>query len=163
MSQLNKDMNNLRLEYRDPTELTANPANWRKHPQTQTNTLKDVIGEVGWAGALLYNEKTGRLIDGHARKELFEGERVPVLIGSWDEEQEKLILATLDPLAAIAGTDQEKLDELLAEIEANSEHVQQFLDSISSQSFPDGEEFDESAADDVKMLTCPHCGKEFPQ
>lgn len=156
-------MNNLRLEYLDPADLSANPANWRTHPKNQTSTLKDVISEVGWAGALLYNEATGRLIDGHARKEIFHGERVPVLIGSWTEEQEQLILATLDPLATIAGTDQEKLDDLISEISSKSEQVQQFLDSISSHSFPDGEEFDESAADDVHMVTCPHCGKDFPQ
>ena len=26
-----------------------------------------------------------------------------------------------------------------------------------------GKEFDESAADDVETITCPHCGKEFPK
>lgn len=156
-------MEKLRLEYLDPADLTANSANWRIHPKNQTSTLKDVIDEVGWAGALLFNEKTNRLIDGHARKEIYEGEKVPVLIGSWNKEQEALILATLDPLSSIAGTDQGKLDDLLSEISSNSEHVQQFLDSISSHSFPEGEEFDESAGDNVKMIECPHCGGSFPQ
>ena len=27
----------------------------------------------------------------------------------------------------------------------------------------DGKEFDESAADDVKMIACPKCGHEFPK
>jgi ParB-like chromosome segregation protein Spo0J len=27
----------------------------------------------------------------------------------------------------------------------------------------DGQEFDESAADDVETITCPHCGQEFPK
>ena len=98
-----KDKNEpkLRLEWIDPAELDANPANWRRHPPEQTTALADVIREVGWAGALLYNEKTRRLIDGHARKDLFAGKnKVPVLIGSWDESQEKKILATLDPIGA---------------------------------------------------------------
>ncbi len=152
----------LRFEYLDPHELAPNPKNWRTHPKHQTDALRDVISEVGWAGALLFNEQTGHLIDGHARKFVAKGEKVPVLIGSWTEEQEKLILATLDPLAAMAGTDQAKLDELLSEISINSEAVQQMLASLSSQSFPEGQEFDESSADDVKLCQCPECGHKFP-
>jgi hypothetical protein len=78
----------LRLVYLDPAELQANPRNWREHPKAQTAALADAIAEVGWAGALLYNERTKRLIDGHARRELFAGKgKVPVLVGSWSEQQ----------------------------------------------------------------------------
>src|SRR5262245_54175158 len=89
----------LRLEWLDPVDLADNPANWRRHPQAQLSALTDVLAEVGWAGALLYNEATGRLIDGHARKTVSPGGKVPVLIGPWTLEQAKKILATLDPLA----------------------------------------------------------------
>lgn len=87
----------LRLEYRKPSELAENPANWRTHPDTQLLALGDVISEVGWAGAVLFNEATGRLIDGHARQKfaVAADEPIPVLIGSWTEAQERLILATL--------------------------------------------------------------------
>src|SRR6516225_2336792 len=92
----------LRLEYWTPDELSDNPLNWRKHPEKQLTALKDVLADVGWAGALLFNERTNRLIDGHARKKISKSqEKVPVLIGSWSEEQEKKILATLDPLASL--------------------------------------------------------------
>lgn len=60
----------LRLEYRSAEELKVHPDNWRVHGQEQLAALKDVIDRVGWAGALLYNERTKRLIDGHARKEI---------------------------------------------------------------------------------------------
>src|SRR5437868_5631096 len=81
----------LRLEYRYPAELDDNPANWRLHPDSQLRALEDVINEVGFADALLFNERTGRLLDGHARKKVAKpGEKVPVLIGSWNEEQEKI-------------------------------------------------------------------------
>src|SRR3990167_4976182 len=89
----------LRLEWRSPEELAENPHNWRTHPEPQLTALTDVIADVGWAGACLYNEQTGRLIDGHARKKvaLQQGsQKVPVLIGSWSPEQEAKILATLD-------------------------------------------------------------------
>lgn len=118
----------LRLEYRDPEELDSNPSNWRSHPAAQTTALADAIGEVGWAGALLFNEKTQRLIDGHARKELFAGKgKVPVLVGSWSEEQERLILATLDPLAAMASANVTALDALLKDVATGSEALQEML------------------------------------
>ena len=113
----------LRLEWRWPAELASNPANWRRHPESQIAALTDVIAEVGWAGACLFNEATGRLIDGHARKDvaLRQGaDRVPVLVGSWTPEQEAKILLTLDPIAAMAEADGPQLDALLREIETGS-------------------------------------------
>jgi len=126
-------MSELRLEYLDPAELAANPANWRRHPPSQVAALKVVLAEVGWAGALLFNERTGRLIDGHARREITKpGERVPVLIGSWSEEAERKILATLDPLSAMASADQEKLLTLLEDTRFNSEAVNAMLEALAN-------------------------------
>jgi DNA modification methylase len=123
----------LRLEYWDPDSLSDNPLNWRKHPDKQLSALKDVITEVGWAGALLYNERTKRLIDGHARKRISPGkEKVPVLVGSWSEEQEKKILATLDPIAALAEADHGALQSLLQSVQTESEAVQALLKNLAA-------------------------------
>jgi DNA modification methylase len=113
----------LRLEWMDPADLNDNPLNWRRHPEKQTGALAAALEQVGWAGALLYNEQTKHLIDGHARKKvsLSKTGRVPVLIGSWTEEQEKLILATLDPLAAMAEADTVALDKLLREVSTGND------------------------------------------
>ena len=70
----------LRLEYIDVKQLAENPANWRIHSDEQMAGLQGVLDQVGWAGALLYNERPKRLIDGHARKKISKG-KVPVLIG----------------------------------------------------------------------------------
>lgn len=147
----------LRLEWRSPAELAENPANWRIHPEAQLAALSDVIADVGFAGACLFNEATGRLIDGHARKKvaLDQGaELVPVLVGSWSEEQERKILATLDPLSAMAEADAEKLAALLAEIDTESEAVQELLDSLAHDNPPPlpepgagGDEFDATPQD----------------
>jgi hypothetical protein len=124
----------LSLAWVDAAQLTENPNNWRAHPQKQLDGIRDAIREVGWAGALLYNKRTKRLIDGHARKKLFEGQgEVPVLIGSWTEEQEKKILATLDPLASLAGADTDILDKLLREIDSGSEALQNLLSDLRQQ------------------------------
>ncbi|MDY7078645.1 MAG: DUF4417 domain-containing protein [Chloroflexota bacterium] len=124
-------MNELRLEWIDPKTLTPNPANWRRHPQAQRDALEAVIADVGWAGALLYNEKTGNLIDGHLRQEIDHDGPVPVLVGSWTEDQERLILATLDPIAALAATDSSALDALLETVEAESEAVKALLEKLA--------------------------------
>lgn len=125
----------LRLEYRTPAELKENPSNWRTHPDAQVAALGDVIADVGWAGACLFNERTGRLIDGHARKKvaMTRGDkRVPVLVGSWTEEQERKILATLDPLSAMASADAAKLQALLAEVAGGSAAVDAMLKELAA-------------------------------
>jgi hypothetical protein len=126
----------LRLEWRSPAELAENPLNWRTHPPAQVQALTDVLGEVGWAGACLYNERTGRLIDGHARRKVAMdqgSERVPVLVGSWSEEQEAKILATLDPLAAMAEADAAKLDALLRDVSTGSEALSQMIAELTER------------------------------
>lgn len=158
-------MNNLRLEYLDPSELDDNPSNWRQHPDKQITDLTDIIAEVGWAGALLYNEQTGRLIDGHCRKRIADG-KVPVLIGSWTEEQERIILATFDPISAMAEANTEKLEELLGELESSTAAMQDVLAGVALDygiTPDDGKEYDESCADDVDMMECPICGHKFPK
>ena len=108
----------LRLEWIEAGSLKDNPANWRRHPPGQKKALKAVMGEVGWAGALLYNEQTRRLIDGHLRKHSVSPHTpVPVLIGRWTPGQEQTILATLDPLAALAEPDPKALEALLADVD----------------------------------------------
>lgn len=127
-------MSELRLEYLDAATLAANPKNWRRHPPNQIAALKGVLAEVGWAGALLYNERTGRLIDGHARKDVTTpGEKVPVLIGSWSEAEEATIQASLDPLAAMATADSEKLDALLREVSVSDEALLSLFSELAEQ------------------------------
>jgi DNA modification methylase len=126
----------LRLEWRGPGELADNPRNWRRHPARQIAALRDAIAEVGWAGACLFNERTGRMIDGHLRRQmaLDQGRtQIPVLIGSWDEATEAKILATLDPIGALAEADAAQLEALLRDVNTGSEALQQLLDDLASQ------------------------------
>ncbi len=102
--------------------------------QSQLAAIRDVVAEVGWAGALLFNSRTNRLIDGHARKELFEGKGpVPVLVGDWDEAAEAKILATLDPIGALAMADAAKLGDLLRDVGTGSEALQMMLSGLAEK------------------------------
>lgn len=160
----------LRLEWLSPAELAENPSNWRRHPNAQLAALTDVIAEVGWAGACLYNETTGRLIDGHARRKvaLDQGtDKVPVLVGSWTEEQERKILATLDPLAAMAEADNDRLDALLRHVQTGSEALAGMLSKMAADEGivppdfqPVGIE-EQGRLDEKAKTVCPECGHEF--
>jgi len=110
-----EDIGDLVLEYRDPRELKANEKNWRQHPRRQRQAYQALKARVGWAGACLYNTRTGRLVDGHMRVDeaIKTGEAtVPTLVGSWTEEQENLLLAQLDPIGSLAVTNNEALASL---------------------------------------------------
>jgi DNA modification methylase len=119
----------------DPASLTDNPANWRRHPEGQITALREVIDDpaVGWAGVLLFNERTGRLIDGHARKKvaIARGDKaVPVVIGSWDEAAERKILLTLDPLAGLAQPDPVQLRTLMEAVALNGDALKSLSDGL---------------------------------
>ncbi len=100
----------------DADQLLANPKNWRVHPKAQQSALEGVLKEVGWVQQVIVNRVTGFVVDGHARvaMAISRGEKVPVVYVELTKEEEALVLATLDPLSAMAGTD----DELLADLKS---------------------------------------------
>ena len=111
-----------------------NPRNWRIHPLNQQNALKGVLEEVGWVQEVIINKRTGHLVDGHLRCQLAarEGARsIPVKYVDLSEEEEALVLATLDPIASMAATDKQKLDELFHEIQSDNENVQKMISEIA--------------------------------
>ncbi|MFH0825270.1 MAG: hypothetical protein V2B18_21170 [Pseudomonadota bacterium] len=124
---------NLRLEWLDPMTLKPNPSNFRRHPEQQKKVLAAMITEVGWAGALLLNESTGHLIDGHARQEdaVARNEAaIPVLVGAWSLADERKILATLDPIAAMAEQADDIYRELMEGVETESEDLRAWCDGV---------------------------------
>jgi hypothetical protein len=111
-------------------DLLPNPKNWRRHPKSQVAALRRLLAEVGYADALLARELTDgtpMLIDGHLRRETTPNALVPVLVLDVTEEEADKILATLDPLAAMAESDAERLKTLLATVQTDSEAVQELL------------------------------------
>jgi len=73
------------------------------------------------------DDGTLMLIDGHLRAETIGEEVVPVLILDVNEAEADKILATLDPLAAMADSDAVKLDDLLRNIDTGSEALQEMI------------------------------------
>src|SRR5688572_14080070 len=100
----------------EPTQLLANPLNWRIHSGRQRNAMRGALSSVGWVQQVMVNRRTGHVVDGHLRVEeaISAGApTVPVLYVDLSEEEERLVLATLDPISAMAGTSVERLRDLL--------------------------------------------------
>jgi hypothetical protein len=104
-----------------PQALVANPHNWRAHPKHQQAALAGVLSEVGWVQRVIVNRRTGHIIDGHLRVSLALSRHepaVPVLYVDLEPAEEKLILATLDPLGAMAEVETERLASLIQEVQS---------------------------------------------
>lgn len=117
-----------------PEDLLANPKNWRRHPKHQEEALEGVLARVGWVQSVIVNKRTGLLVDGHLRVEVAKRRKeatLPVVYVDLSEDEEALILATLDPLAAMADTDREQLAGLLQTLEVQDPALQAMLDGLS--------------------------------
>lgn len=118
------------------SELRPHPKNWRTHPPEQQDALRGILAEIGYAGALLARELpdgTLELIDGHLRAETTPDADVPVLVLDLDEREAAKLLALHDPLASMAGADEEVLAELLGHIETENDAVQAMLDKMLAE------------------------------
>lgn len=116
-------------------ELRPNPNNWRTHPEKQLDAIRGVLAEVGFAGAELARELedgTLELIDGHARAEVAGTAEVPVLVLDVDEAEANKILATFDPIGAMAESDATKLDAVLRDVDTGSEALQEMLAELAT-------------------------------
>jgi len=106
-------------------------ANWRVHPAHQAAALAGLLAEVGQAAALLVyrSERQGGLcvIDGHLRKGLDPHAVWPCLILDVNDQEADLLLATLDPLIAMANRDAAQLAALLGSLEPASAAVAELL------------------------------------
>src|ERR1700726_3390031 len=97
-------------------QLSPNPKNYRRHPKAQTDAMKGLLAEIGYADALLARELPDgslALIDGHLRQSITPDQSVPVLVLDVDAAEADKLLATLDPLAGLAELDTSKLRSLM--------------------------------------------------
>jgi ParB-like chromosome segregation protein Spo0J len=94
------------------------------------DALAGLLAAIGYADALLIRQlPDGKfmLIDGHLRAATTPDTHVPVLVLDVTEEEADKILATLDPLAAMAETDTERVKTLLETVHTDSAAVEELL------------------------------------
>lgn len=164
----------LRFEQVAGRDLSSHVGNWRDHPEQQARALVGVLKQIGIADVLLgwHSERNGgrlTVYDGHLRKDLGPDVKWWVAITDLSDSEADFMLATLDTLALNAIADAAQLESLLGSISVDDPAVSQMLADLAADSglvaadSVDFKEYDESAADDVEMLTCPHCGKTYPK
>src|SRR5262245_58042589 len=107
-------------------DLVPNPKNWREHPPAQRNAPRALLSEIGFADVVLAVELPDQrlmTIDGHLRADEMGDEEIPVAVLDLTPAEADKLMATLDPLAAMAEANAEALQRLVAELETDSEAV----------------------------------------
>ena len=129
-----------------PAQLLANPLNFRRHPKSQQDALSGVISDVGYVDPVLVQAGTDVILDGHLRVSLALQQNqatVPVRYADVDDAEAALILATFDPISAMAFHDTEQLALLMADIETGDAALNTLLAELSGVEVI-GAEVDES-------------------
>lgn len=159
------------LRYVRAGDLAPDERNWRLHPESQTSAVRAMLDRVGWADALIARESEAGLVlvDGHLRAGLDADAKVPVLVTDLSEDEAGEVLATLDPLAAMAEIDGPALDDLLNTIDMGLDtdfanvlgDVRAFADLGPMPDFQPVSVSDQPRLDQKKQVECPACGHTF--
>ncbi|HZY88990.1 MAG TPA: hypothetical protein VFE78_29465 [Gemmataceae bacterium] len=107
-------------------DLVPHELNFREHPELQRAALQALYREVGFARSLLaYELPDGRLklLDGHLRRELSPDMEVDVEVLDVSEGEARALLLSIDPLAALAQTQDQLRDRLLELTPTDSEEL----------------------------------------
>jgi ParB-like chromosome segregation protein Spo0J len=164
--------NPLEIRYLSIDELVPYSRNPRTHSDEQISQIAASIQEFGFTNPILIDSKQG-IIAGHGRlaaaKEL-GFEKVPCIdLSHLTEDQKRAYVIADNKLALNGGWNDEllrlelmDLKELGADLELTGFDAIELADIMLGKDV-EFKEYDESAADDVQLLTCPKCGHTFPK
>lgn len=102
--------------------------------------MSDLLDEVGWVQQVLVNQNTGFVVDGHMRVAvaLKHGQaEVPVTLVDLTDEEEAQVLATLNPLGALAYEDTEARNALLAQTKIEREALRSLTGQFAPSEAPE--------------------------
>ena len=145
--------------------------NARTHSEAQTAQIAGSIREFGFTNPVLIDGARG-IIAGHGRvlaARKLGMEKVPCIeLGHLSETQRRAYIIADNKLAENARWDMDMLRLELEELKGleldgftgfNTHEIDILLQDVSAIEF---KKYDESVAADVKTVTCPECGHEFP-
>lgn len=106
------------IEWMDAKEMVAHPQNFRRHPQSQVTQIRKSLDKFGWLQNVIWNRRSGYILNGHARIELAAkaGQKVPVRVVDVNPLVEKQILLALDKTGEGATFDEETLVSLINQV-----------------------------------------------
>lgn len=114
----------------DPAQLLAHPLNWRVHSSYQQEALRGVIGDIGYIKSVTVSKRSGLVLDGHLRIIIALRDSVPLIPVEYvdlTEAEEAEALLTIDPIAALAGSDKDNLTALLSKVSTEDDAVLKLL------------------------------------
>lgn len=98
-------------------DLQDNQGNWRIHPQIQKDAVNGVLVEIGIVDELLVYKSERQegltIIDGHLRAGEHPDVEWPCTLLDLTDEEADLVLATFDPMAAMAQMGARAMETLL--------------------------------------------------
>lgn len=138
-------------------DIQQHPTNPKSHPDFQRKIFRESVAFVGFGSIPLayYSQRNnGKLtwVDGNLR-----GDELPDYVGEVaildiNDEEAAFLLATLDPIAALAQTNADRLAETLQSVNTNSEILNEFLEKYKQDASEFLEQYDqdtEEASSDV--------------
>jgi ParB-like chromosome segregation protein Spo0J len=168
----NSGSESLKIQYLPIDNLVPYQRNPRTHSEEQIEQIAASIREFGFTNPILIDANQG-IIAGHGRfaaaKELGL-DKVPCIdLSHMTDEQKRAYIIADNKLTLNGGWNEEllrleltDLKELGANLELTGFDAMELADIMLGKDV-EFKEFDESAADDVQLLTCPKCGHSFPK
>jgi len=162
----------LNVEYRPLDSLFPYSRNPRTHSEEQISQIAASIREFGFTNPILIDGNQ-RVIAGHGRlaaaKELGM-EKVPCIdLSHLTEEQMRAYIIADNKITLNGGWNEDllrveltALKELGSDLELTGFDAMELADIMLGKDV-EFKEYDESAADDVQLLSCPKCGHTFPK
>lgn len=122
---LPKGLDHFPVELMEARELMAHPQNFRRHPATQRREVQRSMQEFGWLQNVIWNRRTGYILDGHLRVEeaAKKGEQVPVRVVNVSPKVEKRIILAIGKTAEGREIDEVALAALLEEVVREDENL----------------------------------------
>lgn len=160
------------------------PANYRQHDSRQRTILRSLLADVGVVGALLVVPADAAalaslraspdfaawlagysgaftLLDGHMRRDELRGELTCIVL-DLDPRESAEVVATFDPVGALARADSVLLDELTRQAGSVHPCVAELIASLTPGRVSGDGGDEEPGEDKPRRLTeCPACGERF--
>ena len=103
------------LRYVRAGDLIADERNFRIHTPRQREALEHSLESLGYIDAVVVRETPQGLVlvDGHLRADIDKDAQIPALVVDLSDDEAGIAMLSLDPIAAMAKTDRDKLRELV--------------------------------------------------
>ena len=153
--------------------LTANPENYRAHPDAQLEHLRLSLRDFGWYKNVVVRED-GTVLAGHGIIAAAKAEgmaEVPVHVFRGTEAEARKLMVADNEASRLAEDDPDQLSQLLEAIRADSEtglqgtghddtSLAELLEEVANANPPTGYVSDEDA-DSNAANHCPSCGYDW--